>query len=46
MKRIKNEELKNISGGFSIGFAIAISAIVSFVSGIITGIAHPEQCGE
>ena len=47
MKRLKNEDLKNINGGgFSIGLAIAISAIVSFVSGIISGIANPEPCGK
>ena len=47
MKRIKNEDLKEISGGgFSIGVAIVVSAIVSFVSGIISGIANPEPCGK
>ena len=45
MKKIKNEDLKEISGGgFSLGLAIAISAIVSFVSGVISGIANPEPC--
>ena len=47
MKKIKNEDLKEINGGvFSIGLAIAISAIVSFVSGIISGISNPEPCNK
>ena len=47
MKKLKNEDLKEISGGgFSIGIAIAVAAVVSFVSGIISGIANPESCGK
>ena len=44
MRKLKDEELKNVNGGIS-GWAIAgISLIVTFVAGIIDGIARPEGC--
>ena len=44
MKKIKDEELCKISGGFS-GWALAgISLIVTFVAGVIDGIARPKKC--
>ncbi len=45
MQKLKNEDLKEIKGGFSLLTAVVVSAIVSFVSGVITGIANPERCG-
>ena len=45
MKKLKNEDLKDIKGGFSLLGAIAISAAVAFISGIISGISNPERCG-
>ena len=44
MQRLKNEDLKEIKGGFSLLAAVAITALVSFVSGVISGIANPEHC--
>ena len=44
MKEIKNEDLKEIKGGFSLLGAIVVSAIVAFVSGVISGISNPEPC--
>ena len=46
MQKLKNEDLKEIKGGFSVLAAVAISGIVAFVSGIISGIANPEHCGD
>ena len=44
MKKLNDEELKNISGGIT-GWAIAgISLLVTFVAGVIDGIARPEKC--
>lgn len=44
MKRIKDEEFKNINGGMS-GWAIAgISMLVTFIAGVIDGIARPRSC--
>ena len=44
MKKINDEELKNINGGIT-GWAIAgISLLVTFVAGVIDGIARPEKC--
>ena len=44
MKKLKNEEMERISGGFSTWAAIAIAAAVIYVSGIIDGIVHPKAC--
>ena len=44
MKKLKDEELKEVHGGIS-GWAIAgISLIVTFLAGVIDGIARPEKC--
>ena len=44
MKKIKDEEFKNIKGGMS-GWAIAgISMLVTFVAGVLDGIARPNNC--
>ncbi len=44
MKKINDEELKNINGGIT-GWAIAgISLLVTFVAGVMDGIARPEKC--
>ncbi len=44
MKKLKDEDLKEVNGGIS-GWAVAgICIIVTFVAGIIDGIARPEKC--
>ena len=44
MKRVDDQKLKEINGGFS-GWAIAgISVLVTFIAGIIDGIARPKKC--
>ncbi len=46
MKKINNNELKNINGGFSLGLAIAIPGIISLIAGILSGISNPESCNK
>ena len=44
MKKIEDQDLNTISGGFS-GWAVAgISILVTFVAGVIDGIARPKKC--
>lgn len=44
MKKLKDQELNEINGGFS-GWAVAgISILVTFVAGVIDGIARPKKC--
>lgn len=45
MKRIKDQELREINGGFT-GWALAgIGILVTFIAGVIDGIARPKKCG-
>ncbi len=46
MKKLNNNELKNINGGFSIGLAIAIPAVISLIAGVLSGIANPDSCNK
>ena len=44
MKRIGEDELKKINGGFS-GWALAgMGILITFISGVIDGIARPKKC--
>ena len=44
MRKIKDENLKEVKGGFT-GWALAgISLLVTFVAGVIDGIARPKDC--
>lgn len=44
MKRLKEEELSKINGGFSGWLVAGISILVTFVAGVIDGIARPRKC--
>lgn len=45
MKKIKNNELKNIyGGGFNFGIAAMIGAGITFIIGIIDGYIRPLAC--
>ncbi len=44
MKKLKDEELVKINGGFSGWVVAGISILVTFVAGIIDGIARPRKC--
>jgi len=44
MKQIRDEELKKMSGGFSIWAGIGIAAVVVFLVGVVDGIIHPKSC--
>ena len=44
MKELKQEELKNINGGFSFGTFVGIGAIVTFIIGVIDGYVRPLAC--
>lgn len=47
MKKLNNNEMKNITGGgISIGLVAAIVAGITFVTGIIDGIIRPMGCRE
>ena len=44
MRKINDQELSKVNGGFS-GWAIAgISMLVTFVAGVIDGLARPRDC--
>lgn len=43
-KLIKDEELKNISGGFSLGAGLLIGGFVTFLIGVIDGYVRPLAC--
>ena len=44
MRKLKDQELNEINGGFS-GWVLAGSSIlVTFVAGVIDGIARPKKC--
>ncbi len=44
MKRLKDQDLKTINGGFSGWVVAGISIAVTFIAGIIDGIARPKKC--
>jgi len=44
MKKLKDEDLKNINGGISAWAIAGIGILVTFVAGIIDGIARPVKC--
>ena len=44
MKRVRDEDLKNINGGISVWIAAGICVAVTFIAGIIDGIARPRKC--
>ena len=44
MKRINDQELSKINGGFSVWVAVGIGLLVTFVAGVIDGIARPKKC--
>ena len=45
MKRISNEEMKNVKGGsINWGLMTAIGAAASFFIGVIDGWMHPKRC--
>ena len=45
MKRINNEQLKEVKGGgINWGIAAGISAALSFIIGVIDGWINPAKC--
>ena len=44
MEVIKQEELEEIKGGFSLLAGLGIAAIIVFAVGVISGIVHPKSC--
>ena len=46
MRRLKEEEIKNIKGGVSISTVVAISSVVAIIVGIIDGICRPLPCNK
>ena len=44
MKRLKDQELSKINGGFSGWVVAGISILVTFVAGVIDGLARPKKC--
>ena len=44
MKKIKDQELSKINGGFSGWLVAGIGIVVTFVAGIVDGIARPKKC--
>ena len=45
MEVIKQEELEEIKGGFSLLAGLGIAALVIFAVGVLSGITHPKSCG-
>ncbi len=46
MRRLKEEEIKNIKGGASVSTIFLISSVVAIVVGIIDGICRPLPCNK
>ena len=44
MKKINDNELNEINGGFSALTIAGIGILVTFAAGIIDGIARPKKC--
>ena len=44
MKKITENELKNIKGGISGWGILGIGALITFLSGVLDGIARPSRC--
>ena len=44
MRRIEEEELKQINGGISTWGAIGIGVLAAFLAGLVDGIARPSKC--
>jgi lactobin A/cerein 7B family class IIb bacteriocin len=44
MKRVNDQELREIKGGFSGWLIAGIGIVVTFVAGVIDGIARPKKC--
>lgn len=44
MKKLTNQELEKIHGGFSVWMALGIAATIIFLSGFFQGIAYPKEC--
>lgn len=44
MRKIEDEELKQVNGGISAWVIAGIGVVVTFVAGIIDGIARPKPC--
>lgn len=44
MKKIKENKLKRIKGGFSTLTFIGITAIIAFLVGVVKGYTNPESC--
>ena len=44
MKKLKDDELKGVSGGFSGWVAAGIAIAVTFIAGVLDGIARPKKC--
>ena len=44
MKKLKENELEKIQGGFSAWAALGIASAVIFLSGVFEGIVHPRSC--
>lgn len=46
MKKINENTLERITGGFSVWAALGIVSVVIFLSGVLSGIVHPKACNE
>ena len=44
MKKLTDNEMKKINGGFNVGLWLGIGAGVSFLIGLIDGIIRPLKC--
>ena len=41
---LNDEELKNISGGFSLGLGLLIGGLITFFIGVVDGYVRPLAC--
>lgn len=44
MKKIEEEEMKQINGGVNVFLITAVTTAIIFLSGVITGIVNPTRC--
>ncbi len=46
MRRLKEEEIKNIKGGISVSTVVLMTSVAAVIIGIIDGICRPLPCNK
>ena len=46
MKKLNEQELENVKGGFGFWSGMAFVAGITFLSGVISGYVNPKKCAK